>query len=769
MYLPKDASRSRSKEAQKARENRAEIVRALSHGQISRRELFKWGLFTGSGLLAWKNGLNVYAPSAYGQVPTGTPRSPLYGARKFTQPFRRLNLQTPIPLTKNAAGEAVFPIGLGEANAKRLSYHNDFDAWKAANSAEPTSANPYCNPMTKRGPMEGRPPGELFAHQRWDEFFPKVGYVLSLGEIDSNYAFHPNLPFQARTSVWTYGKGKFSRGTLGPPLFKGRYGEPILTRVYNGLQDDVRQNGGFGRNEHQLHFHNAHNGAESDGASNVHHFPGTFYDYRWSTTLARRDKINQGGTVKKASGPDGNGGLTYVAGDYRELQGTMWAHDHRFFFTAKNVYKGMFMMVNYYSGPDRGNEKLTDGVNLKLPSGSLLDWGNIDFDVNLAIHDLATDASGQLFFDIFTTEGFIGDLLCVNMQYAPFMEVLPRKYRFRILNSCMSRFIKLALSWNWTAVPFQFICNDGNLVVNPIDLLELDEQGIAERYDIVVDFSKFRIGDRVYLVNLLKQTDGRKPNGPLSLREAMAGIDSDPTVGPLMEFRIVGSVNSVDVPGYVHNGTTLDKSVVPTTLTQQIAIVQPVRTRVVEFGRSGDVTSRGPDGQCTPDCPETAPEFFPWTIRINGEAAHSFNANRISLLIPKPGEIEHWTYINGGGGWDHPIHLHFEEGITMNRGGASFPATENLVRKDVWRLRPSGRVTFQIQFGEYGGSYVNHCHNTVHEDVAMLMRIQLLGNAGTPQAAVTLTPNPTRDGVTFTSPEILPEGDPRTTQTASAG
>jgi FtsP/CotA-like multicopper oxidase with cupredoxin domain len=458
-----------------------------------------------------------------------------------------------------------------------------------------------------------------------------------------------------------------------------------------------------------------------------------------------------------------------VPGDFRELQGTMWAHDHRFFFTAENVYKGMFMMVNYYSGPDRGNEKLIDGINLRLPSGSLLDWGNIDFDVNLAVHDLATDATGQLFFDIFTTEGFIGDLLCVNTQYAPFMEVLPRKYRFRILNSCMSRFIKLALSWNWTAVPFQFIANDGNLVVNPIDLLELDEQGVAERYDIVVDFSKFRIGDRIYLVNLLKQTDGRKPNGPLSLREAMTGISSDPTVGPIMEFRVVGQVNSVDLPGYVHKSTTLEKSLVPAALTQQIPVVAPVRTRVVEFGRSGDVTSRGPDGQCTPDCPTTAPEFFPWTIKVNGEAAHSFNANRISVLIPKPGEIEHWTYINGGGGWDHPIHLHFEEGITMNRGGASFPATENLVRKDVWRLRPSGQVSFQIQFGEYGGSYVNHCHNTVHEDVAMLMRIQLLGRAGTPQAAVTLTPNPSRDGVTFTSPEILPEGDPRTTQTASSG
>ena len=161
---------------------------------------------------------------------------------------------------------------------------------------------------------------------------------------------------------------------------------------------------------------------------------------------------------------------------------------------------------------------------------------------------------------------------------------------------------------------------------------------------------------------------------------------------------------------------------------------------------------------------------FPWSIKVNGQDAHTFNANRISLLIPKPGEVEHWTYINGGGGWDHPIHLHFEEGITMNRGGAPIPATERLVRKDVWRLRPSGRVQFQVQFGEYGGSYVNHCHNTVHEDFAMLQRVQLLtGVAGSPQVAVTPTPNPTPDGVFFTTPEILPEGDPRRLQSVTGG
>jgi FtsP/CotA-like multicopper oxidase with cupredoxin domain len=759
MYLPKDAPRNRVREAQKARENRAEVVRARSHGLITRRDLFRWGLFTTSGLLLYKNGFSPYAPSAYGAVPTGTPRSPLFGARKFTQPMPRLDLQKPIPLTRDpATSNANFPAAMNEYAARGLSYHTDY----TANPADPL----YRNPVTGRGPCEGRPPGPVFVHQRWDEFHPKVGYVMSLAQVEANSRFHPSFPAQNPDSVWCYGTGKSARGRTPPPLFKCRYGEPILTRIYNNLPTNREQNGGFGRNETQLHFHNAHNGAESDGAANVHHFPGTFYDYRWSTTLARRDKINTGATNKKASGPDGNGGLVKVPGDFRELQGSMWCHDHRFFFTAENVYKGNLGVVNYYSGPDRGNDKLKDGVNLRLPSGSLLDWGNVDFDVNLVLSDAATDPTGQLFFDIFDTDGFLGDIPLVNFAYAPFIEVLPRKYRFRLLNACMSRFLKMAISWNGVPVPFQFIANDGNFVVNPITLTALDEQGSAERYDIVVDFSQFRVGDRLYLVNLLKQTDGRKPDKVLSLAEALGGDSNDPVVGKMMEFRIVSQVASVDVPGVTHRSTTRDISVVPAKLTDQIPIVAPVRERVVEFGRSGPGDSRGANGQCVPDCPEFA--TFPWTIKINGQAAHSMNANRISMLIPKPGEIEHWTYINGGGGWDHPIHLHFEEGVTIDRGADTIPATEKLVRKDVWRLRPSGRVKFQVQFGEFAGSYVNHCHNTVHEDFAMLMRIQLLGTTGTAHAAVTPTPNPTEDGVFWTTPEILKEGDPRPPQTVTS-
>jgi FtsP/CotA-like multicopper oxidase with cupredoxin domain len=230
-------------------------------------------------------------------------------------------------------------------------------------------------------------------------------------------------------------------------------------------------------------------------------------------------------------------------------------------------------------------------------------------------------------------------------------------------------------------------------------------------------------------------------------------------IGKMLEFRVVNATPSVDQPGFMltrlNSCGPNDRSQVPAVLTEQIPIVAPTRTRLIEFGRSGGGDSRDPlTGECTPDCPEFA--TFPWSVKIDGQDAHTFNANRISLLIPEPGAVEHWTLVNGGGGWDHPIHLHFEEGVTMDRGGDAIPATEHLVRKDVWRLRESGTVRFQVRFGEYGGSYVNHCHNTVHEDFAMLLRLQILAGAG-PQAVVTPTPNPTLDGVFFTTPEILPE------------
>jgi hypothetical protein len=101
--------------------------------------------------------------------------------------------------------------------------------------------------------------------------------------------------------------------------------------------------------------------------------------------------------------------------------------------------------MNYYSALDRGNEAIDDGVNLRFPSGSTLAWGNRDYDVNLTVADKAWDQAGQLWFNPFNTDGFLGDEMVVNWGYKPYLDVRARSYRFRILNGSVSRYVKIAV------------------------------------------------------------------------------------------------------------------------------------------------------------------------------------------------------------------------------------------------------------------------------------------------------------------------------------
>src|SRR4029077_8501752 len=104
------------------------------------------------------------------------------------------------------------PGALNEPAAKRLSYHPDFN--NAGGNGNPN--NPFRNPVTGRGPMEGRPRGEQFSHQRWLEFLPKVGYISSWQQCAPGTSFFPGVfPNQNPNSVWTYGAGNtFGNGTL---------------------------------------------------------------------------------------------------------------------------------------------------------------------------------------------------------------------------------------------------------------------------------------------------------------------------------------------------------------------------------------------------------------------------------------------------------------------------------------------------------------------------------------------------------------------------
>ncbi len=92
-----------------------------------------------------------------------------------------------------------------------------------------------------------------------------------------------------------------------------------------------------------------------------------------------------------------------VAGDWHEIMSTHWFHDHMIDRTSENVYKGNAAMFNMYSGIDRGREDFQCNytnplnVNLCFPSGTALDWGNRDYDVQLLMADKAwAPVTGQL-------------------------------------------------------------------------------------------------------------------------------------------------------------------------------------------------------------------------------------------------------------------------------------------------------------------------------------------------------------------------------------
>src|SRR5689334_20413649 len=164
----------------------------------------------------------------------------------------------------------------------------------------------------------------------------------------------------------------------------------------------MTQNAGFGRHTLSTHEHNGHHGAENDGFTGAYFWPGEFYDYHYPIVLAGINSINTGATDPRAATPNATGtGKTNIPGDWHETMSTHWFHDHMFSFTSQNVYKGMAGMFNIYSALDRGNEAVNDGVNLRLPSGTIKGYGNLEYDVNIVLADKAWDAAGQLAFDKF--------------------------------------------------------------------------------------------------------------------------------------------------------------------------------------------------------------------------------------------------------------------------------------------------------------------------------------------------------------------------------
>ncbi|MDE0874461.1 MAG: multicopper oxidase domain-containing protein, partial [Acidimicrobiales bacterium] len=514
---------------------------------------------------------------------------------------------------------------------------------------------------------------------------------------------------------------------------------------------------GFGVHTLTTHEHNGHSPAESDGYANAFFFPGQYYDYRWPVPLAGHDSINTKAKDNRAGMPNGKGGIKKIPGDWRETMSTHWLHDHMLDYTAQNVYKGSVAMMNYYSALDRGNESIKDGVNLRLPSGDALDWGNRDYDVNLVLAEKAWDGDGQLWFNPFNIKGFIGDVMTVNWLYDPYIEVRARRYRFRILNGSVSRYFKVALvDEAGDRVPFHMVANDGNLMEHTVHFEngELPTQGIAERYDIVVDFSNFEPGDKLYFVNLLQHKNGQVTDVPIPLEDILSGeyqpvavddngdgtadrwVDGDPVVGKFLEFRVKkyrGKDLSMNPAKYEPGGKTM------------IPLRQPTEDELANALHRTFEFERQPTDE------------KPWVIETDGGKGVGMDPRRLSAAPSKNSpQLEVWRLLNSGT-WSHPVHIHFEEGIILRRGGVAPPEWEKWARKDVYRLGPqpdsTNMVEIALRFREFAGTYMEHCHNTQHEDHAMLLRWDI-EHPG--QVKLMPTPIPSWDGVTYVDSAALP-------------
>jgi manganese oxidase len=735
--------------------------------------------------------------------------------------FNGNNLNIPLPETDGYPNQIHFYQFMNNVSDSIENSELGFNPTKQSNTQNP---NPWANQIKNEinppdfieGVAEGRPPGKYGEHQKWtDDYIPKImsitcqtGAVANNGCRDSvqmhqyqhgefgpgglyhkavnsmaqggttagiTPKFHFNLPEQKKESLWTFD------GTFPPKLLMTKYNEPHILRHYNFLPIKPENNRGFGLHTISTHEHNGTNNSISDGFAQTFFYPGEYYDYLFGMTLAGYTSINTDATDPKASAPnewetdqnnqiikdDNNNPIPakniQIKGNWKETMSTHWFHDHMLDFTAQNVYKGNAAMMNMYSALDRGNEQINDGVNLRLPSGTSLSWGNRDYDVNLAILDKAWDNEGQLWFNPFNTNGFLGDRMLVNWLLEPFFEVRARKYRFRILNASVSRFMKFALvkkyndsttgsitgplnsNTSYDPIPFWLIANCGNLMMHAIKFDGtngtskgiLPVQAIAERFDIIIDFGQFQEGDNLYFVNVLEHLNGKRPNKEIHLHEILSGnYNGDPCVMKFMEFRVKnyeGTDYSLD-PAIYEVGK---KQLIPIEPIKEIEIRNAVQRNFNFVNKAGTTDE--------------------WAIETDGGKDYKMDPRRLSAA-PKTNALELWTLRNGAPTWAHNVHIHFVEGKILLRDDQLPPIWEQFARKDVYRIGgsvdSSESLVIALKFTDStADSYMMHCHNTQHEDHAMLLRYDINNES----CVKTLPcPLPTWQGVKFMETKTLP-------------
>jgi spore coat protein A, manganese oxidase len=246
------------------------------------------------------------------------------------------------------------------------------------------------------------------------------------------------------TRLWGFGES--SPG----PTFETRSGEPLLVEWANELPAahflpiDHKVHGAEASKPDVrvvTHLHGAKAPAESDG-----------YPEDWWVP--------------------GKSALYYYPN--RQDAAMLWYHDHTLGITRLNMYAGLF-------GAYIIRDSFEDGLN--LPRGK--------YEIPLTICDRSFDQEGQLYYPISPdpespwVPDVFGEATVVNGKVFPYLEVEPRKYRFRLINAANGRFFHLALS---NGQQFHQIGTDLGLLPAPVPLKSL-MIAPGERADLIVDFS----------------------------------------------------------------------------------------------------------------------------------------------------------------------------------------------------------------------------------------------------------------------------------------
>ena len=432
-----------------------------------------------------------------------------------------------------------------------------------------------------------------------------------------------------------------------------------------------------------------------------------------------------------------------------QRESTLWYHDHALGMTRLNVYAGPAGFFLVRGGPE-GDKAVLDsrfGTTAALPSPAPKEADTFPskktyYEIPIAVQDRAfnaDDGSGECslfypdtraFFDDYAgpyipeTEvspiwnpEFFGNMIMVNGNTWPFQTVEKRRYRLRFLNGCQSRF--LILDFNAiTGVEVWQIGNEGGFLAAPVNLTADNGNrllmGLAERADLIVDFTNVPVGNYV-----LGNVGPDEPFGGGEPDEDFDTADPD-TTGQIMQFRVV--------PAVAPDPTTPPQFLVlpaiaplpAETVTRPLALIE----------RAAVITDE--DGNTLFDGPV---EALLGTVNEEKRTEAEEWGNPVTEN-PAVNTTEVWEYYNTTAD-AHPMHIHEVAFRVVNREGLALDENGEVIEpielagnprppeswengwKDTVIAYPGEVTRLRMRFTN-PGQFVWHCHIVEHEDNEMM-------------------------------------------------